>query len=39
VAATAQLELVGCGLSLYLRYLELFEIDASCYWCLPRAVL
>jgi uncharacterized membrane protein len=37
--ATALLALVGFGFSLYLTYLELFEIDAICQWCVASAVL
>jgi uncharacterized membrane protein len=36
---TARLALVGFGFSLYLTYLELFEIDAICQWCVASAVL
>jgi uncharacterized membrane protein len=39
VVATAALALVGFGFSLYLTYLELFEIDAICQWCVGSAVL
>ena len=35
----ALLALVGFGFSLYLTYLELFEIDAICQWCVASAVL
>ncbi len=31
--------LVGAGFSLYLTYLELFEIDAICNWCVGSAVV
>jgi uncharacterized membrane protein len=31
--------LVGFGFSAYLTYLELFEIDAICQWCVASAVL
>jgi uncharacterized membrane protein len=37
--ATALAALVGFGFSAYLTYLELFEIDAICHWCLASAVL
>ena len=37
--ATALLALVGFGFSVYLTYLELFEIDAICQWCVASAVL
>ncbi len=33
------LALVGFGFSAYLTYLELFEIDAICQWCIASAVL
>ena len=33
------LALVGFGFSLYLTYLELFEINAICQWCVASAVL
>jgi uncharacterized membrane protein len=39
VLATAALTLVGFGFSMYLTYLELFEIDAICQWCVASAVL
>jgi uncharacterized membrane protein len=39
VAITALLALIGFGFSLYLTYLELFEIDAICQWCVASAVL
>jgi uncharacterized membrane protein len=31
--------LVGFGFSIYLTYLELFEIDAICNWCIASAVV
>jgi uncharacterized membrane protein len=31
--------LVGFGFSAYLTYLELFEIEAICQWCVASAVL
>lgn len=31
--------LIGFGFSLYLTYLELFEIDAICQWCVGSAVI
>jgi uncharacterized membrane protein len=37
--ATAALALIGVGYSLYLTYLELFEIDAICQWCVASAVV
>ena len=37
--AASWLALVGFGFSLYLTYLELFEIDAICQWCVASAVL
>jgi uncharacterized membrane protein len=37
--ATALLALVGFGFSGYLTYLELFEIDAICQWCVASAVV
>ena len=38
-AVTAGLTLAGFGFSAYLTYLELFEIDAICQWCVASAVL
>lgn len=35
----ALLALVGFGFSLYLTWVELFEIDAICQWCVLSAVL
>jgi uncharacterized membrane protein len=35
----AVLALVGFGFSAYLTWLELFEIDAICQWCVVSAVL
>jgi uncharacterized membrane protein len=35
----AVLALVGFGFSVYLTYLELFEIDAICQWCVASAVV
>jgi uncharacterized membrane protein len=35
----SSLALVGFGFSLYLTYLELFEIDAICQWCVASAVI
>jgi uncharacterized membrane protein len=35
----AVLALTGFGFSLYLTWLELFEIDAICQWCVASAVL
>jgi uncharacterized membrane protein len=37
--AGAGIALVGFGFSLYLTYLELFEIRAICQWCVANAVL
>lgn len=31
--------LVGVGFSLYLTYLEIFEIEAICHWCVASAVV
>ncbi len=31
--------LVGVGFSAYLTYLELFEIDAICQWCVGSAIV
>ena len=36
---TVVIALVGFGFSLYLTYLELFEIDAICQWCVASAVV
>ena len=36
---TAWLAVVGFGFSLYLTYLELFEIHAICQWCVASAVI
>jgi uncharacterized membrane protein len=36
---TVVIALVGFGFSLYLTYLELFEIEAICQWCVASAVL
>ena len=36
---TAWLAAVGFGFSLYLTYLELFEIHAICQWCVASAVI
>jgi uncharacterized membrane protein len=33
------LALAGLGFSIYLTYLELFEIDAICQWCVASAVV
>jgi uncharacterized membrane protein len=35
----ALLSLIGAGFSLYLTYLELFEIHAICQWCVSSAVV
>ena len=37
--AASSMALVGFGFSLYLTYLELFEIDAICQWCVGSAVI
>jgi uncharacterized membrane protein len=37
--AGALFALIGFGLSAYLTWLELFEIDAICQWCVVSAVL
>ena len=37
--AAAWLAVVGLGFSLYLTYLELFEIEAICQWCVASAVI
>lgn len=37
--AAALFALAGAGFSLYLTYLELFEIEAICQWCVASAVL
>ena len=37
--AGALLSLAGAGFSVYLTYLELFEIEAICQWCVASAVL
>lgn len=37
--ATAALALVGATYSGYLTYVELFEIDAICQWCVASAVV
>jgi len=37
--AGALLALVGFGFSAYLTWVELFEIDAVCQWCVVSAVL
>ena len=31
--------LVGVGFSIYLTYLEIFEIEAICHWCVASAVV
>ena len=36
---SALLALVGFGFSAYLTWVELFEIDAICQWCVVSAVL
>jgi uncharacterized membrane protein len=37
--AGAVLALVGFGFSAWLTYVELFEIDAVCQWCVASAVI
>ena len=37
--AASWMALVGFGFSLYLTYLELFEINAICQWCVGSAVI
>jgi uncharacterized membrane protein len=37
--AVAFLALAGAGFSAYLTYLELFEIDAICQWCVASAIV
>jgi uncharacterized membrane protein len=37
--AASSMALVGLGFSLYLTYLEVFEIDATCQWCVGSAVV
>jgi uncharacterized membrane protein len=37
--AGAAMGLAGFGFSAYLTYLELFEIEAICQWCVASAVL
>lgn len=37
--ATAALTLSGFGFSVYLTYLELFEIKAICQWCVASAII
>jgi uncharacterized membrane protein len=37
--AAALLALSGAGFSAYLTYLELFEIEAICQWCVVSALL
>jgi uncharacterized membrane protein len=36
--AASSFSIVGLGFSLYLTYLELFEIDAICQWCVASAI-
>jgi uncharacterized membrane protein len=38
-SAGALLALVGFGFSAYLTWVELFQIDAICQWCVASAVL
>ncbi len=37
--AASWLAVVGFCFSIYLTYLELFEIDAICQWCIASAVI
>lgn len=37
--ATAVMAYGGFGFSVYLTYLELFEIDAICQWCVGSAIV
>ena len=37
--ARGRADAVGFGFSAYLTYLELFEIDAICQWCVASAVI
>jgi uncharacterized membrane protein len=37
-AAASSLAIAGLGFSVYLTYLELFEIEAICQWCVASAV-
>jgi uncharacterized membrane protein len=37
--ATALLAFAGVGFSAYLTYVELFEIEALCQWCVASAVI
>ncbi len=34
----SSLAIMGLGFSIYLTYLELFEIDAICQWCVASAI-
>jgi uncharacterized membrane protein len=34
----SSLSIAGLGFSVYLTYLELFEIDAICQWCVASAI-
>jgi uncharacterized membrane protein len=36
--AASTLAIAGLGFSAYLTYLELFEIDAVCQWCVASAI-
>lgn len=36
--AASSLAIVGLGFSIYLTYLELFEINAICLWCVASAI-
>ena len=38
-AITAMLTLFGFGFTLYLTYLEIFEIKAICQWCVANGVV
>jgi uncharacterized membrane protein len=36
--AASSLSIAGLGFSIYLTYLELFEIEAICQWCVASAI-
>lgn len=35
----ALLALIGAGFSVYLTYIEIFEIEAICQWCVASAIV
>jgi uncharacterized membrane protein len=35
----ALVALIGAGFSLYLTYIEIFEIEAICQWCVASAIV